>query len=506
MSQQKFKAINSFKGINQSKGDDATEEMYSYCWDMQNCKLVNGCIERADSPKQITFSVKDGKSLSGKITGEFYEEINGRIFNILGCGTSLYLKNGDILEEIYSELSADSAINFSVYDDLITICNAKDTPIQYDGFVCESIIFNDPDSIWLNTIPLGSVVYANRLFYYTKNRKLLSPQPATNNNFDNTYNTVASMVVESGQGSELVNAVAYNGDILPIYTKSSVIRLSGSQPDDSSMVDPFIIRHINPKKGCIAPRSIIHVGNDQYFLSNDGFQSLLAVQNYGDVATANVFENIKQDFYNLRLKDNIGDSVSVYDEYNNKILLYVRGWNDTTICYGIDVKTGDIEKYVYNFIVTSAIYIEPHVYVGTSLGTYYCVSDSYFDTSESYFELMYYGSKYGKSVLKKWDRLVLDVETDSILNNLVVQIKHYKDNTYQSSYTNETETVTPGEVLDGYFTLDISSFATIGAGKVTLKNLGKSTAIKIRFYCNSANEHFRIKNLELFFTPLGVRK
>lgn len=502
MAKQQQVSIQNFQGINQVIDNCIGNDDYSYIYDCKNVKInrVND-LERDKTPELVGLS---GDTPTGSYTGHWQGLLRNVEFEIIGVGQCLYKKFGTELTLIYSGFSGEYPLDFAIYQDTLIIVNGVDVPVYYDGTTCAAITFYDPNNIWEDARPDWVIVYANQIFYLIRNsKKVLKPQPSTYHNFDNTNGTVDGFIIDSGLGDQLTGAALFQGNRFAIFLERSVEEITGSQPSQSSIVDPFSVRNISRQLGCIAPKTIVNIGTDVYFLSERGLESLQAVELGGKVQQTHLFELFEDDYRKYKDDNTIKNAISCYSDLENKIFLYIP-YNNVSIQYGFNISSFSADKYEHSISVKTVCCIKNIIYLGDSTGNLYKI-DSLIFVSESWVELHWFAGKYGLNVLKKWDKLVLEVETLTPLQNLKIQKRHKKYETQNNTYTEDTEGVSGADLWDVAL-WDVSKWDKAGYGLITIKNLGKSKAIKLRFYNNTNGEHFKIKRLEMLYTPIGSVK
>src|SRR5574343_1669656 len=269
MAGKNMQVIEIFRGLDQTIKPFANAKNYNFLAKCENITIKNKAIEKILHTKEFTFNI----SGSGQSNGDFKCSLKGQKIHLEGIGNTLYSISGNTRTILYDQLYATAFLDFTVYQDVIIICNGVNKPLQYDGTALSEIKFNDPNSIWLDARPKGSIVFANRVFYWGNPddpNVLYIPVPNTYNNFDNTSHTVDAIRINSGNSGEVVGVLPFIEDKLIIYMENSIMSLSGSEPVSLQGNDPFKIRTISSDIGCISKRTIISVATDHYFVSQRG--------------------------------------------------------------------------------------------------------------------------------------------------------------------------------------------------------------------------------------------
>lgn len=224
-------------------------------------------------------------STTATVTGGY--EWNGS--RVLAVGTKLYTVNisTGATTEIYSGVTAGAFFQFTEWDDgdgteILVICNGVDHPLIYNATTCVTIGAVDPSGIWNSAKPFCSAVFRGRIFYATT-QQILTPNPGTYNDFDDAIGEADAFTVDAGFGGNITGLKSLTDDMLVIYKERCIRRLSGTDPFDATNGEPFRIREVTNDFGCVAPRTLVQVGLDHYFLSDSGIRRLRPIQSYGDI-------------------------------------------------------------------------------------------------------------------------------------------------------------------------------------------------------------------------------
>lgn len=512
-----FQTIEWFRGLDQTIKPFANAKNYNYIAKGQNFTIKNKAVEKIKSPKDIAYS----PAVSGQSNGDFKCKIKGQVIQLEGIGSKLYKISGTTRTEIWTGLDPDALLDFNVLLDKIIINNGVNKTLEYDGTTIQEVTFTDPSGIWNNAKPQGSVVFANRLFYWgnaADPNVLYVPLPNSHNDFTNTTKAADAIRVNTGACGNIVGCMPFIDDKLIIYCKQGIFSLSGSEPFALQGNDPFRIREISSDIGCVSAKSIIKLSTDHYFVSERGLESLKAVQSFGDVKLNGLFENVADDI-NFHLSNADKKFIfSVYDKLSNRIQVYLPSIDNKTYRFSYDITPDqynlitqmkeDIAKSVLNAFYTSGSVIDKEIILGDKDGNKRKIKDSYYTDDLSQFELHYYPSKYGLERLKLWNELVLFVETDTKLSNLKIEWCHIKRDHATNAYTQETKSIEPAAIWNHIIWNQFRWNAT-GQEIIRIKQshgLGKSKAIKFRISNNVTGEHYRIRRAELYYTPIGLCK
>ena len=109
-------------------------------------------------------------------------------------------------------------------------------------------------------------------------------------------------------------ALTLSGDLVISTERGRLFKLTGSGPSDYKWTDFYA------NSNAIGNESIVSSGNDIFYIRQGGaIESLLATQNYGDVAADDVSRWIPETVRTLT------DGIAVYDQSNQKVLWFVAG-------------------------------------------------------------------------------------------------------------------------------------------------------------------------------------
>ena len=105
-----------------------------------------------------------------------------------------------------------------------------------------------------------------------------------------------------------------SGDLVVSSEKGRLFKLTGSSPSDYRWVDFYA------NSNAVGDESLVSAGNDIHYMRQGGaIESLLATQNYGDVAADDLSRWIPDTVRNLT------GGIAVYDQQNQKVLWFIAG-------------------------------------------------------------------------------------------------------------------------------------------------------------------------------------
>lgn len=444
------------------------------------------------------------------VTGLYYYKRTGASaanYWIVTAGTKVYTASGGTLTEIYSGITAGAYFQFKTYNNVCLMMNGTDAVLYYDGTTCAAVTFTDPSTIFGSARPSFAEIFRNRIFYSgdsTNPSRVWTPRPGSHNNFDNGLSTVDAFDVSVGDGQKVTGLRALQDDILVIYKEESTHRLEGASPFGAS-VEPFAIKEVSRKIGCIAPRTIVEVSTgDQFFLSKNGFKSFLTVQQYGDVKAADLTDNIPDELADINFAaSTIVNAFAVYIDTEDQIYLHVptgAGTTNTQV-YAFDAKTRAIQPRSGITAACGAI-INRTFYTGDYSGQIYqqLTTDSYNGSAiESHWESKWIAIG-GLKNKKKFKHLLIDFESAG-LATITVQWQIMRMDGTIKTLSKSSVNVSDGTWDDATWDTDVWDSET---GKMFKKNnLGRGRAIKVKIINNNANERWKVRKIELGIQNLG---
>lgn len=487
--------------------DPGNLEALGFAHDSQNWEMAENGLLKYPGHDNVLSSALSGNPT---ITGEY--DWNG--IHILCAGTKVYTVTGGTPTEIYplagTNQTAGAFYQFTEWDngsgtEILLLMNGVDPVLQYDGSTCSRVTFtDDPAVIWDDARPQGAMVKGGNIYYWgdpTKKSRVYKPRPGTYNNFDNTETSVDAFDVDAGFGGDITGMKALTDDIAIIYKQRCIRRMEGINPFGSE-VDPIRIRPITDEYGCIAPRSIVQKGLDQYFLSEDGYRKLRPIQSYGDVEDQIPTYPIQDIMDGLNYTESvIENACAVYHKPSKQIWLSVPYGAATTNNLIIihDTITGGNDPRATDdiFAATLAIF-NRKVYHGDYAGQIYKHGDDY-----------------------NYNGTVIDAQWESkwIAHNALGLRKNYREAHIYVESDGEGDlifqytTLQRGEQRAQSSTQEISSGenawdeavwgqATWSAGEeniLKVEDLGEGNAIKFKFTNNSNNQRIKIRMVELHY-------
>ena len=490
--------------------DNGDAEALSFAYSSQNWNMADNGLLKYSGDSSVLASALSGTPI---ITGEY----DWKGTHILCGGGKVYTVAGGVATQIYTGHTAGKYYQFTPWDngsgtEIVIMCNGTDTPLYYDGSTCTTISFTDDVSvIWNNAKPKGASVFRGRIFYWgdpTKPHRVYTPRPGTHNNFDNTLSTVDAFDVDAGFGGVLTGMKALTDDLMAIYKERAIRRLQGANPFGSSS-DVFEIHPISDEFGCIAPRTIVQVGVDQYFFSEDGLRKLEPVQSYGDISPTQPTYPIQGVINDLNFTSTvIVNACAVFHKPAKQIWLAVPSGSSSTNNLVIihNVLTGGNDPRGTGDIAASTLAtFNRKVYTGGYAGQTYKHGDDYNYNGtiiDARWESKFIAHN-GIGRMKKYRELHIYAESDGA-GSLVCQYTTLKRDTQTTG--SSTNSISSGDSAWDTALWDVALWGSDSQQLFKIKNLGKGNALKLRFINNSSNQRINIRQVDLFYDILNTSR
>jgi hypothetical protein len=452
-------------------------------------------------------------ALGAPIRGLFeYRNPVGNNELIACAGGGIYLVSGNSSTLLLGSQDADAyyqVINWadsSTGDSVVLLMNGVDPVVVYDGTTASAITMNDPDSIWNDARPYAADIFRGRIFYWDR-QTIYTPIPGTYDNFDRTTSESDAFNVDPGYGGFITGVKALTDNFLVIYKEFCIRRLSGVSPFGTIGTEPFEIGVVTNDFGCIAPRAIVQVGLDHYFLTEDGLRQLRTTQNYGDIDPSQPTYPLQDVINSLNFANPsvIRAACAVFDRDSRHIWLSVPDGsnNNNNLIIGYNVLTkglyvrpdGDIQA---NALTT----YNRNIYHGDESGQVYVHGNANGNNGDPM--NCTYESKWiahlGLGTYKRYKDVFIYADADGA-GDVIVQWRILKRGEAQER-NNTLSVSTGGDVWDSAL-WDEAKWSAGSQNVLHLKNLGRGNAIKFRFLSSSASQRMKIRQVDIMGEGFG---
>jgi hypothetical protein len=353
--------------------DFGQTEAFFYCEDSKNWEMTpTGLIKKPGFDSVLDEPLTDNPI----ITGIFEYDNDGALELIVCADGYVYKVSGGTTTELYDAHTPDKFYEALQFQGKLLLFNGEDPPLQYDGATCIPIAFTDPDDLFDDATPKGAEEFRNNVWMWgdpTYPHRVYKPKPETYSDFDTSTNEVDAFDVAPGFGGKITGLKALTDDILVVFKEKAIYRIEGIAPFGATS-DQIKVYPISKDVGCVAPRSILQVGLDIYYLGENGIRQLKPVDAYGDVTPMQPTYPIQDDVNSWNFtRTVIENACAVYDKPNNTIRFAVPGSGQTTntLVYDYDVITQTNEPRGNGFAVACFGYFSREVYHGSYAGQVY---------------------------------------------------------------------------------------------------------------------------------------
>jgi hypothetical protein len=253
----------------------------------------------------------------------------GTVSTLIQSGANVYKWDGASAFSSVSTVTSVSQLRdvyWSLGDYLVVTDLQKHTPVsKWDGTTFSTLTTGLGASLFAKY----GLVHKGRVWLF--NVKTTSDTPhlmvasAFENpeSYDTTKRAVSGTFVTGSEAFYMLTpdlkpingaALTLNGDLIVSSEMGRLFKLTGSDATDYKWIEFY------PNSNAVGDESIVSSGNDIFYMRQGGaIESLIATQNYGDVATDDVSRWISDTVKNLT------SGIAVYDQINQKIVWFVNG-------------------------------------------------------------------------------------------------------------------------------------------------------------------------------------
>jgi hypothetical protein len=243
--------------------------------DDQAVLIKNGITDSIGLLKQRNGCVLVGDESAGTegVTGLFtFIPDSGTIKELRIAGTALQYNNSGTWTNIDTGFTTGLDTWFTQINNKVYISNGTENTHSYDGTTVSDLGTSYPKAkytaSWKNYLFIAGEGYIGGTKY--KNRVWFS------NLGDPDTVTTASDYFDVGKSDgQEITGIWPLGEFLVIFKRRSIFILTGNSPDEwklSASINNLV--NIANSIGCVSAKSIVQVGNDLWFMSDDGIRSI----------------------------------------------------------------------------------------------------------------------------------------------------------------------------------------------------------------------------------------
>ncbi len=248
-----------------------------------------------------------------------YKTDNDTQYLLTAAGLKLYSFNiGTGSYSLVSDtLSTDKPIQFVIFKGVLIGCNGSNRPFKWNGNGALENLNGWPPSIsgLITGQPSISEIFANRLVFSgdDKNASVIYLSALEDpENFNPTKGAASAgaIQVSPGDGQKITGLKTLylpvdSTEILVIFKERSTYILTGTDADN------FSLHQVSGEFGAVGPRSIVVVGNELMFLSQEGVTTLSTATVQGNI-TANFISSKVQPQFNQLNSNKLSNSFAIH--------------------------------------------------------------------------------------------------------------------------------------------------------------------------------------------------
>lgn len=276
--------------------------------------------------------------------GSFYPDIN-TAYIVAASGPSIVRSNaaGDnwITINGANPLTTGKDTEFIQANKLLFMLNGQDYTANYSGSVW------DPGSSSASSPPIVTTGAWLRNYLFVAGNSTQPDWIYFSNNLDpRTFTPTDIIKVNTGDGQRIVRLEPFKLNELIVYKERSIYNLDIT----GDILSGWTTQPISTTIGCIAPRTVVNVGNDHWFLSSDPIAVRSLARSQFDKILIDIASTPIQDLFN-----GTGTTV-INNTYISKACAVLF---DSKYFLAIPVGTSSVNNYVvvYDFITKSWTHI-----------------------------------------------------------------------------------------------------------------------------------------------------
>lgn len=306
-----------------------------------------------------------------------YIPLSGLPLMVAGVGTRLYTFEPSLgtATEIVTGL-AGQRMNFVTFKGLLIGCNGTDQPKKWDGLNPVTDLAG-----WAPTMPglvtpgkpSISEIFVNRLVFSGDNNNpsmlYISELENPENFTPATGATSAGAIQVSPGDGERITALktlylpATNEEVLLVFKERSTYLLTGND------ADTFALQKISDEFGAVSHQSVVLVGNEIMFLSQEGVTALSTATEQGNLTTGFLSDRIRPQLDSLN-RNLLPGTFAVHLRSRQEIWWFVpdgsASQNQTVLIYNYGVNRAWSKRT--GIIASSGLVMDGRLYTGSYTG------------------------------------------------------------------------------------------------------------------------------------------
>ena len=259
-----------------------------------------------------------------------YVTLDGASYLMAVAGSRLYTFEPSLgtATELSASLTDGFRMNFATFKGLLIACNGVDAPQKWDGINPVAALGGWPPTIAGITPGNPSIaeIFANRLVFSGDSD---NPSMVYLSELENAENftpgigasSAGALQVSPGDGERITALKTLflpmnNEEVLVIFKERSTYILSGSDADS------FALQKISDEFGAVSALSVILVGNELMFLSQEGITSLSTATAQGNITTGFLSDQIRPQIATLN-RSRLSGSFAVHLRNRQEVWWFV---------------------------------------------------------------------------------------------------------------------------------------------------------------------------------------
>ena len=422
------------------------------------------------------------------------------------------LNNDGTTTSLHTGLNATAPLQAVEWRQRLVLMNGVNPPLQFDGTTVSAItVVEDSSILWNDARPKGAAVFRNRIFYWgdpDNPDDLYTPRPETLANFEASDGTPDVFAVAPGHDGVITGVVPLTDDFLVIYKERAIYSLRGNAPFGTAGGEPFEINLITSEVGCIAPKSIVSVGQEHYFLSQVGLRKLSTTDKYGAVEPEQPQYLISETVETFAFDEAaIALATACYSPSQNSIFLSVpekgKTTNSLTLVYNLVTGANTIRT---GWTAAAMVFHKRQLFHQAYNGYVYRHDPEVFTYDGGAYPAEWeskWVAHMGLMTLKRYKKLSIQIDAGTAAT---LVFKWYVLNPDGSPSTNLQALAMNGGALWDSAIWDTSLWGDGGVQTFDVTDLGVGHAIKLVISCNRGGERVTIRQVDMEYDIISTRR